>query len=74
MQGENEERWMQLCRKAIDERDPDKLMQIMEQINRMLEEKEQRLKERRITSQGAASSMVRGKISRSGFVLFAIPR
>jgi len=47
---------------------------IMEQINRMLEEKEQRLKERRITSQGAASSMVRGKISRSGFVLFAIPR
>jgi len=54
MQGENEERWIQLCRKAIDERDPDKLMQIMEQINRMLEEKEQRLKERRITSQGAA--------------------
>jgi hypothetical protein len=54
MQGENEERWMQLCQKAIEERDPDKLMQIMEQINRMLEEKEQRLKERRIPSQGAA--------------------
>ena len=54
MQGENEERWMQLCRDAISERDPDKLMQIMEQINRMLENKEQRLKEQRINGQSAA--------------------
>jgi hypothetical protein len=54
MQGENEERWTRLCREAINERDPAKLMQIMEQINRMLEDKEQRLKQQRMTTEGAA--------------------
>ena len=45
MQGEKEERWLELCRQAAVERDSDRLVDIMDQINRMLYEKEQRLKE-----------------------------
>jgi hypothetical protein len=34
---------MQLCEQAVVEQDPDKLLQLVSQINRMLEEKENRL-------------------------------
>ncbi|HEX6805713.1 MAG TPA: hypothetical protein VF133_18675 [Terriglobales bacterium] len=36
---------MELCRQAAVERDADRLMDIVDQINRMLYEKERRLKE-----------------------------
>ena len=43
MRGEIKERWLQLCEQAVREQDSNKLMQIIEEINRLLEEKEQRL-------------------------------
>jgi hypothetical protein len=43
MQGEEGERWVQLCEQAAIEQDPSKLMKLIEEINRLLEAKEQRL-------------------------------
>jgi hypothetical protein len=39
MKGETGERWRQLCEQAAVEQDPERLMELVEQINRMLEEK-----------------------------------
>jgi hypothetical protein len=36
------ERWMELCAQAAKEQNTDRLIEIVQQINRMLEEKEQR--------------------------------
>ena len=35
---------MQLCERAATEQDPEKLMELVKEINRLLEEKERRLK------------------------------
>jgi len=35
---------MQLCERAASEQDPEKLMELVKEINRILEEKERRLK------------------------------
>jgi hypothetical protein len=43
MRGETEERWRQLCEQAVHEQGPNKLMELVEEINRVLEEKKQRL-------------------------------
>jgi hypothetical protein len=47
MQGEKREHWEQLCRMAADEQDPERLMQLIKKINRLLEEKEKRLQQQR---------------------------
>lgn len=44
MQDESKERWYELCTRATTERDPEKLMALVEEINRLLSEKERRLK------------------------------
>ena len=44
MIGEKAERWRTLCEQAAKEQDPEKLLELVQEINRMLEEKEQRLK------------------------------
>ena len=44
MKGEKKEIWMHLCEQAAIEQDPDKLMDLIKQINQLLEEKENRLK------------------------------
>jgi hypothetical protein len=44
---EQEERWMELCRLAVVEQNPDKLHALIIEINRLLEEKENRLYARR---------------------------
>jgi hypothetical protein len=44
LKGEKKEIWMQLCERAASEQDPDKLMELVREINRLLEEKERRLK------------------------------
>lgn len=44
MKGEKKEIWMHLCEQAAIEQDPDKLMDLIKQINQLLEEKELRLK------------------------------
>ncbi|MGA9355830.1 MAG: hypothetical protein WBV46_19240 [Terriglobales bacterium] len=43
MQGEKKERWMQLCAQAAVEQDPQKLIELVQEINALLEEKERRL-------------------------------
>ena len=41
---QNEERWMELCRLASAEEDPDKLHALIIELNRLLEEREKGLK------------------------------
>ncbi len=41
---ENHERWMELCALAAEEQDSDKLLELTREINKLLAEKEQRLK------------------------------
>jgi hypothetical protein len=43
---EDREKWMQLCAEAAIEQDSDRLLMLVQEINRLLEEKEQRLKAR----------------------------
>ena len=43
MQGKLKEQWEQLCEHASVEQDTEKLLALAEEINRMLDEKEQRL-------------------------------
>ena len=47
MQGENKEHWLELCVQAAEEKDPDKVMTLVTEINRLLEEKEKRLQAQR---------------------------
>ena len=44
MKGQKKEYWMQLCEQAANELDPNRLMELVREINRLLEEKERRLK------------------------------
>lgn len=45
------ERWLQLCELAAKEQDPTKLLEFVAEINRLLEEKEGRLKSQRVPLQ-----------------------
>ena len=47
MQEQTIEHWQQLCALAVEEQDSGKLLEIVKEINRILEEKEQRLKKAR---------------------------
>jgi hypothetical protein len=49
MKGQTGERWRQLCEQAAVEQDPEKLLKLTQEINRLLEEKEERLKNLRQT-------------------------
>jgi hypothetical protein len=44
MIGKTKERWQELCEQAANEQDPKKLMALVKEINRLLEEKQARLK------------------------------
>jgi hypothetical protein len=54
MQGEKGEQWQKLCEQAAVEQDPEKLLELSKEINRLLEEKEERLQQFRVHQQGAA--------------------
>jgi hypothetical protein len=54
MQGQTAERWRMLCAQAAMEQDPKKLLALAEEINRLLHEKEQRLKQRSRNDRGAS--------------------
>jgi hypothetical protein len=55
MQGPTRERWHNLCEQAAVEQDADRLLELIKEINRLLEEKEQRLqREHQTSSKGAA--------------------
>jgi hypothetical protein len=43
MRGEKKEKWMALCEQAANEQDPEKLMALVAEIDRLLAEKQQRL-------------------------------
>ena len=43
MDQNNKARWIQLCELASKEQDPNKLLHVVEEINRLLEEKNQSL-------------------------------
>ena len=56
MQGETAQRWRALCAEAANEQDHKKLLELTEESNRLLAEKEQRLKQQQSTdSQDAAA-------------------
>jgi hypothetical protein len=52
MRGKAKERWMELCAQAAKEKNTDRLIEIVQQINRMLEE-EERCSQRAAVSGGA---------------------
>jgi len=41
--GNTKERWRELCERASVEQDPDKLLELVKEINQLLEEKRTRL-------------------------------
>jgi hypothetical protein len=45
MQGKTRERWLELCEQAAVEQDREKLLKLVEEINRLLAEKDERLKQ-----------------------------
>jgi len=47
MQGKKKERWLELCKQASKEQDPEKLMKLVEEITRLLEERELQLRGKR---------------------------
>ena len=55
MQGEDEGRWKELCAQAAKEQDPEKLMVLVEEINRLLERKAERLKATRKSVTGLST-------------------
>jgi hypothetical protein len=44
MSGAKKERWVELCELARTEQDPTKFMALIDEINRLLEERQRRLK------------------------------
>jgi len=58
MENEQRERWQELCELAAKEQDPDKLFALTQEINRLLEEREARLKEARKQPAYSSSSKV----------------
>ena len=44
MQGENAERWRELCEQVIVEQNSDRLMKLVQELTRLLEQKETRLR------------------------------
>jgi len=56
MNGDKREEWMRLCELASKEQDPDKLMDLVQDITRLLDEREKLLKSRRTTTEGNPTS------------------
>lgn len=56
LKGEVKEHWIQLCEQADVEQDPERLMGLVREMNRMLEEKEQRLKREQSASPARTAS------------------
>jgi hypothetical protein len=54
MQGQKAQQWRVLCEQAAVEQDPQKLLELAEEINRLLDEKEQRLRPQHADAHSAA--------------------
>ena len=46
MHEQSKERWMELCEQASKEQDPAKLLSLVEEINRLLEQRDLKIKTR----------------------------
>ena len=67
MQGQTEQRWRALCERAIVERDPEKLLVLIEEINQLLLEKENRCSSRTSDRRLRATRRRRGAFGSSSF-------
>lgn len=56
MSTEYKQEWMRLCELASKEQDPEKLMELVREITRLLEEREMAMKARKSTSEADAVS------------------
>jgi hypothetical protein len=56
MSTEHKQEWMRLCELASKEQDPEKLMELVREITRLLEERETAIKARKSTSEADAVS------------------
>jgi hypothetical protein len=56
MNSEHKQEWMRLCEMASKEQDPEKLMELVRQITRLLEERETAIKARTSNSDKAKTS------------------
>ena len=56
MKGETGERWRTLCQQAQIEQDPDKFMELISEITRLLKEKERRLRGQEKAGLGSGSA------------------
>lgn len=56
MNSEHKQEWMRLCELASKEQDPEKLMALVREITRLLEERDMAIKARRSTSEADAVS------------------
>jgi hypothetical protein len=54
MKGETSEPWRKLCEQAAAEQDPNRLMELIREINQLLESKEERLTQKHQDEQSAA--------------------
>ena len=54
MQGETGELWRKLCEQAAIEQDPDRLLQLAQEITRLLDQKESRLQ--KVPNNGSVSA------------------
>jgi hypothetical protein len=54
MEGETKERWQMFCEQAALEPDPERLMLLVQEIDRLLTEKQARLKQRQAKPENAA--------------------
>jgi hypothetical protein len=60
MQGETREDWMKLCERAAVEQDPEKLIRLAKEIDRMLGDKEYRLLRKRDDQRRGAENPPQG--------------
>ena len=56
MSSEQKQEWMRLCELASKEQDPEKLMELVREITRLLEQREAALKAKKSTSESSALS------------------
>ena len=56
MSTDHKQEWMRLCDLASKEQDPEKLMELVREITRLLEERETAIKARKNTSESGALS------------------
>jgi len=52
------ERWKQLCERVVVEQDPEKFMQLVDELNTLLEEKERRLDKLREPDRASSKGVV----------------